>query len=265
METKTLSELLIGAENAKKELNTAILNDSFSQVGKCKEAFDIAIKEYNELAIIQDFITLRSKSEPMKAAIEQLSIATIESKQNKDKESGIITYTLEPAIKQIDLVAFDEFCEREKMNIAYKKDWKYLIEKFCLLITYKIMKDLNCDTNKLENTYFISDIARQIDLGKTPISNTALLKQLQTIVDAIIYEEENGKNTYKVTSYDVNYVIATMTRRGKSGTVVSPKPSTMHMIVMDVLHRIITDGDYKVEYVTKKQAKEMKGEETKTA
>ncbi len=255
---KTLTELLMYAENVKKELNSAILSDSFSQVGKCKEAFDKAIKDYNEKAVILDYITLRSKSEPMKAAIDQLSIATIESKQNKDKETGTITYTLESATKQIDLVAFDEFCQREKLEIAHESLWKYKVERFCLLITYKVMKDLNCDTGKLEESYYISDIAKQIDLGKTPTSNSAILKQLQTIIDAIIYVEESGKNIYKVTSHDVNYIVATMTRRSKSGTVVSPRPTTMHMLVMDVLHRIITNGDYQVEYMTKKQAKESK-------
>jgi hypothetical protein len=253
--SKTLSELLIEAENAKKELNAAILSDSFSQVAKCKATFDKSVKDYNELAVVLDFITLRSKSEPMKAAIEQLEIATIKSKENKDKDTGTITYTLEPATKQVDLVAFDEFCQREKLDITPDRLWKYKVEKFCLLVTYKVMKDFGLDTKKLESTYYISDVANQIDMGKTPTSNTAMLKQLQTIVDAMIYEAEGEKNTYKATSHDVKYIVAVMTRRSKSKVIAAPNPSTMHTLVMDVLNRIITDGAYSVDYVTKKQAK----------
>ena len=255
MANKTLTELLIEAENAKKELNAAILSDSYSQIEKAKNALDTAVKEHNELAINMDFQTLRSKSAPMLAAIEQLNIATIEVKRNEDKETGIITYSLEPSSKQISLVAFDEFCQREKMEITPDKLWAHKVDRFCLLVTYKVMKDLGKDTKKLEDTYYISDVARQIDLGKTPTSNTQILKQLQSIVDSIIYEADCDDNVYKVTSHDAAYIVATMTRRGKSGTVVAPRPSTMHTLIMDVLHRIITNGDYMVEYVTKKQAK----------
>lgn len=258
MGTKTLSELLIEAENQKKTLNEAVLSDKFSEIGKAKEAMDKAVKDYNDLAIISDFITLRSMASPMKSAIEQLNIATISSKENRSKDSEIITYSLEPAVRQIDLVAFDEFCQREKMEIAHDRLWHHNVDKFCLLVTYKVFKDLGNDTKKLEETYSISKVAKDIDMGKTPTSNTQILKQLQTIVDTIIFETEDGsdKNIYKVTTHDANYIIATMTKRGKSGTVVTPRPQTMHTLIMDVLHRIITNTDYKVEYFTKKQAKE---------
>ena len=253
-ERKTLSDLLVAAENAKKEANAAILSDSASKIAKTKEALDTAIKEYNEMAITLDFQTLRANSNPMLAAIEQLDIATIEAKANKDKETGIITYAIEPASKQISLVAFDEFCQREKLTIAPDRLWYHKVEKFCLLITYKVMKDLGKDTKKLEETYYIADAAKQIDMGKTPTSNTAILKQLQTIIDGIIFEDDGGKNAYKAISHDAAYIVATMTRRGReSGTVVTPRTNTMHMLVMDVLHRIATDGEYKVEYTTKKQ------------
>lgn len=256
MARKTLSELRIIAEEAKKELNTAILNDSFSGTQTAKEKLDKAVSDYNTEAVLSDFMTLRSKAEPMKEAIEQLNIATIGVKPNKDKDSGIITYSLEAAVKQIDLVAFDEFCRREKMKITPDKMWHHMVDRLCLLVTYRIMKELNCDTKKLEDTYYISDVAKQIDMGKTPSSNKQLLKQIQAIVDAVIYEDASGKNTYKVTSHDLNYIVQTMTKRSRSGSVVAPRPTTMHMLIMDVLHRIVTNSDYKVEYQTKKQAKE---------
>ena len=260
---KTLTELYIEAENAKKELNAAILSDSVSQIEGAKKAMDTAVKEYNDTAVIMDYETLKSKSAPMLAAIEQLTIACIEAKRNEDKDTKIVTYSIEPVNKQISLPAFDEYCGREKLQIAPDRLWIYSVEQFCLLITYRIMKELGGDTRKLMETYYISDIARQIDLGETPMSNSKILKQLQTIVDGIIYEAEGGKNIYKVTSHDVCYIVQTMTRRGKvSGTVVAPKPATMHTLIMDVLHRIVTDAEYKVEYVTKKQAKAESGKDT---
>ena len=254
MAIKTLSELRIEAEEAKKVLNDAIIADVFSEIGKAKEALEKLIKEYNALAINMDFKTLLSKADPMKEAIEQLDIATISIKPNEDKDSGIITYSLEPAVKQIDLVALDEFCAQNDKAITPDRLWKHKVEKFALLVTYRVMNELGLSTKKLEDSYYINDIARQIDLGKTPTSNRAMLRQLQAIVDAIIYEADDDKNVYKVTSHDVAYLIAVMSKRGKSGTVVTPRAETMHKLIMDVLHRVVTNGEYKVEYKTKKQA-----------
>lgn len=253
---KTLNELLLEAEAARKELNEAILSDSFSQVGTAKEKLDKAVSDYNAQAVVSDYATLRSRSNPMMEAIKQLEISIVSVKPNKDKDSGIITYGLEPATKQIDLVAFDEFCQRQKLNIAPDKLWKYKVEHFALLVTYRVMREMGKDTKKLMETYYISEVAKQIDMGKTPTSNSQILKQLQTIIDAIIYEDDGGKNTYKATSHDVAYLLNVMNKRGKSGHIVTPRAATMHTLVMDILHRIITDGDYMVEYVTKKQAKQ---------
>lgn len=263
MSTRTLSEIRIEADEKKKILNDAIIADSFSEVAKAKEGLEKLIKEYNALAIKMDFKTLCSKSDPIKEAIEQLNIATISIKPNEDKDSGIITYTLEPASKQIDLVAFDEFCKNENKVIASDRLWMYKVEKFALLLTYRVMKELGLSTQKLEETYYIKDIARQIDIGKTPTSNNAMLKQLQAIVDAIIYESDGDKNLYKVTSHDVAYLVAVMSKRGKSGTVVTPRAETIHKLIMDILHRIVINGEYKVEYRTKKDAKSE--EESKNA
>ena len=254
MEKKTLSELLIVAENGKKELNAALLSDSISQIEIAKTTMDTAVKEYNEMAVLLDYQTFKAKSVPILGVIEQLTISCIEAKRNEDKDTKIVTYSIEPTNKQISLPAFDEYCRHDKLEITPDKFWTYSVERFCLLVTYRIMKELGGDTKKLEDTYYISDIARQIDMGKTPTSNNQMLTQLQQIVDGIIYKDNSGKNAYKVTSHDVNYIIQTMTRRGRvSGTVIAPRPATMHTLIMDVLHRIVCNKDYKVEYMTKKQ------------
>lgn len=261
--SKTLSEIRIEAEEAKKVLNAAIINDSFSEISEAKEKLGKLVKDYNALAIEMDFATLCSKSEPMKEAIDQLNISTISMKSNEDKDSGIITYTLEPATCQIDLVAFDEYCKDKGKDIAPDGSWKHKVEKFGLLVTYRVMNELGLSTKKLEETYYISSVAKDIDMGKTPTSNNAMLKQLQAIVDAVIYEADGDKNAYKANSHDVAYMIAVMNKRGKSGIVVTPRVETMHRLIMDVLHRIVTNGDYEVAYRTKKEAKNE--EETKNA
>jgi hypothetical protein len=259
----TLNELRITADTAVRTLNEAILTDKFSEINKATKALNNAVKEYNAEAIRIDFNTLKAKANPMVAAIEQLEIACIEAKRNEDKDTGAISWSIEPKPKQISLPLLDEHIagkvgSRTGASIAVETGWTHKVDKLCLLLTYRVMKELNQqDTSKLEKTYFISDVAAQVDLGKTPTSNTALLKTLQTVIDAIIPDA-------KVVSHDVNYLVQTMTRRGReSGTVVAPRPATMHTLLMDVLHKIVCDKSYSVEYTSKKQAEKEAAESPK--
>ena len=261
--SKTLTDLRIDADSAKTKLNEAIITDKKSIIDSAKEKLNKAVKEYNAEVIRLEFITLKGKTHTMLEAIEQLNIATITEKEKEDKDTGIITYSIEPAIKQISLVELSKFCGND---IAIDNKWSYYIDKFCYLMTYRIASELGKPGSevrrKLEQTYYITDVAKQMDMGKTPTSNTQMLKQLQTIVDAIIYKEDkNGNNIYKASSHDVAYILQTMSKRSKSGTVVTPRPLTMHTLIMDVLHKIVKGNSYKIDYKTKKQV-EIETDET---
>lgn len=257
-QTKTLSNLRIDADESIKEINQAVLDDSFKGIGIAKEKLESAVKEYNSLSIVMEYNKLASKKKPMLAAIEQYEIAIIAIKINKDKETDRLSYSLEPATRQIDLVAFEDFCKRDKKEIAHDNMWRYKSEKFNLLVAYRTFKELGKDTKKMEDAYYISEVAKAINMGKTPTSKTQIQKMLQEVVNGIIFEDDgNGNNAYKVTSHDVAYILLLMSKKGKvAQSVAIPRTSSMNCLIFDVVNRIVENKEYTVEYTTKKQAKE---------
>lgn len=85
---------------------------------------------------------------------------------------------------------------------------------------------------------------------KNPISKTTLTKELQRLVDAIIFED-NGeeKNIYKVTSQDIAFMVLTACKAGKQPkTVTMPKGNTVIKLVVQVINRILKGDSYEVLY-----------------
>ena len=236
-----LNKLLVNNESKKADIDKALEN------------IQSEIKAYNAERTRLTFVGLAQTDEPVKNAIIQLNFDIIKLKTNKDKDTDKVSYELVNAKKQIELLEFSKYLG--KASFA-DENWKYKVEKFNQLITFKAVKDLNGDMNTIAKSFYISKLAESVDLGKTPTSNTQVLKQLQTVVDAIIHEnksENDDTNKFKVLSHDVAYIVKLMCKRADSGKIVMPKVSSMHTLVMDVLHRIVCDLDYKIEYSKKKE------------
>lgn len=251
---KTSSELHIEASEAARALNTAILDDSFSEISAKQEELKRIIGNHNKAAMNEDFAILRSREKPMLEAIEKLVVNTIAVSENVNTETKITTYDLKPATAYIDLLAFEKFCEGK--TIAANTGWKYMIEKLNYLCALRVAKEIGDDVRTVEKRYHISPEAFKIDMGKTPTSNTQLLKQLQTIVDAVIFKDAgDGKNAYKATSHDVAWLVNTLTKAGKTAHGLTyANASTTRGLVTRILNRIVTDSNYKLEYKTKKEA-----------
>ncbi len=87
-------------------------------------------------------------------------------------------------------------------------------------------------------------------LKLTPISKKTLTRELQKIVDAIIFVD-NGKglNQYKVTSWDVAFIVLCSCKQGKKPkTIAMPKDTTITKLLIQVINRIMTGDSYEVLY-----------------
>lgn len=252
--TKTSAELKLDAEAVQLSLNTALNEDSYSDITKKRDELKKKVGEYNQKTKLENFAILRSAEKPMLAAIEKLTYGTMTIKEEKDKESGItIKYKLEAGSAYIDLLEFESFCEGK--TIAANTAWKYKLEKYNYIMALRIAKDIGDDYKVVEKRYHISQEAMNIDKDNKPISNTQMLKGLQAIIDAIIYEDKNGTNCYKATSHDVAFLINTLTTAGKTAHGVRyANASTTRNLIARMLNRIVEDGSYKLEYMTKKDA-----------
>ena len=252
---KTSAEIKLDAETILRDLNIALNEDApFSDITAKRDELRKTIALFNKQARLETFKLLRAKANPMMAAIEEMVYATMTLKEDKDKDSGLtIAYRLEAGQAYIDLLDFEKFCDGKQ--IASNTAWKYMIEKLNFRLALRIAKEIGDDPRIVEKRYHITSEAMGIDLADNPTSNTKLLKALQGIVDAILYEDNDGKNKYRATSHDVQFLLNTLTGAGKEAHGVRyANVSTARNLVMRIMNRIITDSTYRLEYKSKLDA-----------
>lgn len=255
MEKKTLAELRTEAENQIIVWNTAMFENKFDIANKANTAIEDAEKDYLAQAQLAVFEALKETENPMLSAIVKFDFPVIRHVDKKDKESGITTRELIVKDRQIDIMRLDDYCKRFRSSIASDKDWHFMVQRFNQLMCLRSAKELKIDPKKICDSYFMAEKAKEIDMGKTPDSNTAILKALQACIDAILFVDDgNGKNLYKATSHDVAFLLMTYTRKGKTAlSVATANHGTMRNLVACILNRIATDKSYTLEY---KEAKE---------
>ena len=93
----------------------------------------------------------------------------------------------------------------------------------------------------------MSEIAREFDMGKNPVSKTNLLKTLQTVITAMLGEQ------YKATSHDVNFLMSVYSKKNRKAlTVTCSNHRYFRNYLAEVCHRIVTGKSYELDYRTKK-------------
>lgn len=193
------------------------------------------------------FTELAKAEKPVKAAITQYSFLIVGHKMRRDEDGNPEGFEIiEDKVRQIDLV---KFCKHCKLST----DWQYMVEKLNMLLAVRAATELKMtkrQIEKLSESFYMSKLARDLDMGATPTSNTQIVKKLQRIMDALVFEPGNGEgNVYKVNSHDVAYLLMCYTRRGKKVlSVAVAKNGYMHRLVADVAHRVVCGKVYDLEY-----------------
>lgn len=252
---KVLAGLKGSIESNVKAWNAAYAAKDMTAVQKADAQIVNDVKEYAEVAQALCFANLKATEKPMLEAIKQLTFTILRVKESANKDSGVITREVTKTDRQIDLLKLDEFCQRDKSpSIANDKMWQYKVQAFNQLLCLRAAQELKIDPKSIADTYYLSEKAKEIDMGKTPTSNTQILKQLQTVIDAILYEAGENGNIYKAKSQDVAFLLMLYTKKGKKAlTVSTAKHTIMRNLVAEICHRIVLDAAYKLDY---KQAKE---------
>lgn len=184
-------------------------------------------KEYTRAAFHATALELLDNPAPMLAAATALTFETLKHKDKED-ENGIKSREIVTAERPLDFVALESFfVERGK---KFGADVKTVAEKFATPTQ-----------------------ARDIDLGKTPTSNTQLLKQLQMIIDSMLYVEGEKGNIYKANSHDVGYLLSLYAKKGRGVlSVAAARPKYLEKLITEILHRIVTEKSYNIEFKEKK-------------
>lgn len=225
-------------------LNGLILeNKSNDEIAKLLHSVSENVSKLNLMLTNEDFAILRATERPMYTAIMVLEMNRVTLGQ--DKENG--KYMLVDGKKIIDLAAFNRFCEPQK--ISNESGWIYRADNMARLLSAYATAELGGDWKELLNVYRLNKHTERTQ-EKNPVSKKTLTRELQSLVDAIIFID-NGKkeNQIKVTSQDIAFMVLTACKAGKKPkTVVMPKGNTIIKLVVQVINRILKGDSYEVLY-----------------
>jgi len=242
-EEKVLSkqELREKAESLCKDFNDKIQNGDYEGAMKVNEEMEQVIGEYTSKARKECFDAIAEKENPMIVAIEMLTYPTIKMRDTKQGEEKIPVRIIEDIERSIDLLKLHKHVGGD--GIGANKKWAYMIEKLNFLMTAQKAVDLGVDPKRVNDCYAMSEISREIDMGKTPTSKTNILKTLNMVVAAMIGEE------YKATSHDVNFLMSVYSRKNRKAlTVTCANHKYMRQYMAEVCHRILLNKQYEVDF-----------------
>lgn len=232
------------AESLTRKYNEAIQSENFSEAKKLEDKIFTIINEYTAFARNQTFKEIAATDDPMLEAVKRLTFTTIRKRDEKVDGSDIMVRKIEETERPIDILGLHNYISG---GIGKEKNWHHKIEKLNFLMTLRVCKELNIDPASVNNSYAMTKAASELDMGKSVVSNTALLKALQDIIKSMIGEE------YKPLTHDVNYLNRVYTRKGKKSlSVACANHRYMRQYVMNICHRIVTNGSYDVEHPTQK-------------
>lgn len=243
-----LAKTKLEAETLVEEYNTAILEERFADARKLDNDIAEKVSKYVADSRIVCFEDCKATENPMLTAVMALTFPAIAAKDEKTDEAGTTVRTIVDTEKPIDLLKLHKHCG----SIGADKQWVYMAEKMNFALTARRANELGVDPTKINDSYAMSAISKQYDLGKNPASNTNLLKTLQLVVTAMLGKDNEGKE-YKATSHDVNYLLAVYSKKGKKALSVScANHNYFRNYLAIICHRIVTGKSYDVEFKAQK-------------
>ena len=242
--TKRLVELKAIAEEQVSSYNEAMQNGKVDEAFKIDAALTETINEYTAIVREMCFEDCKSSENPMLTAVTVLSFITIGVKDEKKGDDKVPVRSIVDKERQIDLYKLHKYC---KDGIGADKNWVYMAEKMNMLLTAQKAVDLGIDPKDVNDSYAMSSIAREFDMGKNPCSKTNLLKTLQSVISAMLGEG------YKATSHDVNFLMSVYSRKNRKAlTVTCANHKYFRGYLAEICHRIVTNKLYALDFKAEK-------------
>ena len=158
---------------------------------------------------------------------------------------------------QIDL---RKFCEYKSLDMG----WFYEMQALNKRLTLKAATELGVsakDMKSIDDSYSMDKLAAEIDLGKTPTSDTQCVKHIQKVLDSL--SEGEGR----VNSHDLAYIWLCYAKKNNKTAlrVICSKHTILQSLLMDVFHRVVTNGTYGVDHKRTSNVAEGSAPKTETA
>ena len=243
--TAKLATLRSEAEALVKEYNEAIQTGKFEEASKVDAKLTEKVNEYTATVRDMCFEDCKNTANPMLTAVTTLSYVTIGTKDEQKGDDKVPVRSIVDKERPIDLFKLDKYCG----GIGADKNWLHIAQKMNLLLTAQKATDLGLDPKAVHDSYAMSEIAREFDMGKNPTSKTNLLRTLQTVITAMLGEG------YKATSHDVNFLLSVYSKKNRKAlTVTYANHRYFRNYMAEICHRIVTGKAYELDYKTKKDA-----------
>lgn len=240
-----LAALYSAADELCKKYNETLQTGTMADAAKVDEELTQAVNAYTAEVRKMAFDACKATDDPMLTAVTLYSFVTIKAKDEKPKGDSAGTVPVRHLIeveKPIDLLQLDKYIEG---GIGHDKNWKFIAEKFNMLLTAAAAKDLGLDPKTVSDSFAMSQIARDIDLGKAPTSDTAVLAQLKVVIAAMIGDG------YKVTSHDWKYLQKVYSKKSRKAlTVTTANARYLRGYLADICHKLVTGKVYGLDYKT---------------
>lgn len=243
---RTLEEIKEAAEKKVEEYNALIVEEKYKEAFRLMHEIDDLVGEYSATSLERTFAELKATEDPMLGAVLRLTYPTIKAKDAKKGESAVAQKTIEDSEKTIDLRKLHKYCG----GIGTCQDWIYSVEKFNFLLTLRTAEELGIrDVTTINDSFAMSELSRQRDLGQNPCSNTKILATYRRIIGEMIGEEY----AKKITSHDVAFLLKVYNKKGKAALAVNcANHRYLTSYIAETCHKILTEKEYIVEFKAKK-------------
>lgn len=240
-----LVQLRSEAESLVKDYNDAIQNGKYEDARRADTALTEKVNEYTATVRDMCFEDCKNSENPMITAVTTLMYVTIGVKDEQKGDDKVPVRSIVDKERVIDLLKLHKHCGK----IGANENWSHIAQKMNFLLTAQKCVDLGIDPKAVNDSYAMSEIAREFDMGKNPTSKTNLLKTLQTVISAMLGE------SYKATSHDVNFLLSVYSKKNRKAlTVTCANHRYFRNFLTEVCHRIVTGKTYEVDFKTKKDS-----------
>lgn len=240
-----LAERESAIDNKIAEYNRAVKVKSAAELANIEQELKDEEVRYMEAKQIKIFAGLKEKENPILEACKMYRFEVLGHKINKT--DGIITGAQkEIKERQIDLL---KLCKSALLDT----DWYTDLGKFNQLLTLRAGKNLGMTDAKILDkcdSIYMRDLIKELNAGKTPTSNTNVIKALQAIFDKLLFVDNGkGKNKYKVNNHDLGFIDMCYSKRSNKGrlTVSLAKTSFVNCLLMDIMYRVVNDLVYSID------------------
>ncbi len=257
---RTVAEIKTDADSDLIKLNESVENNDFEGVTSFTADLTEHVKELNGALTHYSFVSMSQTENPLMTAIEMRHVKRY--KVSAIKEDDIITgYKLEEGTGVLNFLDFAKFCKDRKITCG-TGNWVVELQRFAILLTLHELGDLTTakKSSKMlkvtETGYAKKILADFASKSKDEVSKTDLTKELQNVIDAMVYIpvlDKKGEevNQVKASSRSASFIVKGFTKRSNKfdGYLETSRLQTLAYDVAVVISKILAkDDEYGILY-----------------